>query len=344
MGVSLVSPEDQTASSGSGASDTKEATQLLIKTAVESVSTALKATGSESILGDIGLPMLVKRRDTDTSVSSDSQYMTLNCDEEGRLKVATKPASYTEVTGNIISSTSTVFIDCLRFSNLMIRCKGTFSAVNCAFEGSLDSTNGTDGTWFTVQAIRSNANTIETSTGSLSAAPAYAWELSVNAFKYFRVRATAWTSGTQIWTFIPGTYATEPIPGAQVSGTQPVSGTVTANEGTPVTPSANITNSTASTNGTVVKASAGTIYGVVLSNNGATDAWFKLHNSTTITVGTTAVSMWIKIPSGSNVNMQWGSKGLRHGTGICFSITGAVADTDTTAIAAGQVKVNLSYV
>jgi hypothetical protein len=31
---------------------------------------------------------------------------------------------------------------------------------------------------------------------------------------------------------IPGTYATEPIPGAQISGTQPVSGTVTANIGT----------------------------------------------------------------------------------------------------------------
>lgn len=100
----------------------------------------------------------------------------------------------------------------------------------------------------------------------------------------------------------------------------------------------------ASTNGTVVKASAGTLYGVALANNGAGDAWFKLHNSTTVTVGTTAVALWIKIPAGSNVNVQWGSKGLRHGTGICCSITGAVGDSDTTAVAAGQVKVNLSYV
>ena len=126
--------------------------------------------------------------------------------------------------------------------------------------------------------------------------------------------------------------------------TTTVSGTVTANEGTPVTPSASILNSAATTNGTVVKASAGTIFGVVLANNGAADAWFKLHNSTTVTVGTTAVAMWIKVPAGSNVNLQFGSKGLRHATGICYSITGAVADTDTTAVAAGQVKVNLSYV
>jgi hypothetical protein len=114
----------------------------------------------------------------------------------------------------------------------MIHCAGTFAGVNVTFEGSLNSTNGTDGNWFTVQAIRSNANTIETTTGVLAAAPAYAWELSVNALKYFRVRATAWTSGTQVWTMIPGTYATEPIPGAQISGTQPVSGTVTSNIGT----------------------------------------------------------------------------------------------------------------
>jgi hypothetical protein len=123
----------------------------------------------------------------------------------------------------------------------MLYCTGTFAGINCTFEGSLNSTNGTNGNWFAVQAIRSNANTIELTTGVLGAAPAYAWELSVNALKYFRVRCTARVSGTQAWTFIPGTYATEPIPGAQVSGTQPVSGsvtvsgTVTATVGTSIT-------------------------------------------------------------------------------------------------------------
>lgn len=186
------------------------------------------ATGGTATFGDYGIPALVKRRDTDSSVSADGQYMTMNCDEEGRLKVASKPASYAATVGNVTSATSTVFINTERFSNLMIHCAGTFSTVNCTFEGSLNSTNGTDGNWFGVQAIRSNANTIETTTGNLSATPAYAWELSVNALKYFRIRATAWTSGTQVWTMIPGTYATEPIPGAQISGTQPVSGSVTA--------------------------------------------------------------------------------------------------------------------
>lgn len=172
--------------------------------------------------GSAGQVMLAKRRDSDSTTVADGDLNTLNMDEEGRLKVASKPASYAPTVGNVTSATSTVFINTERFSNLMIHCTGTFAGVNVTFEGSLNSTNGTDGNWFGVQAIRSNANTIETTTGVLAAAPAYAWELSVNALKFFRVRATAWTSGTQVWTMIPGTYATEPIPGAQISGNQPI--------------------------------------------------------------------------------------------------------------------------
>lgn len=193
------------------------------------VAGAVKAEDSAAVSGDLGIPMLAMRQAADTtSTDTDGDYTLLKIDEEGRLKVSTKPASYAAVTGNVTSATSTIPTNVERFSNLMVHCTGTFSTVNCIFEGSLNSTNGTDGNWFTIQAIRTNANTIETTTGNLSAAPAYAWELSVNAMKWFRIRATAWTSGTQVWTFIPGTYATEPIPGAQISGTQPVSGSVTA--------------------------------------------------------------------------------------------------------------------
>ena len=203
--------------------------------ALEALLTTIAATianhNTPFVDGSPGQIMLAKRRDSDTTSVADGALNTLNTDEEGRLKVASKPASYAPTVGNVTSATSTVVVNTERFSNLMIHCAGTFAGVNCTFEGSLNSTNGTDGNWFAVQAIRSNANTIETTTGVLAAAPAYAWELSVNALKYFRVRATAWTSGTQVWTMIPGTYATEPIPGAQISGTQPVSGTVTSNLG-----------------------------------------------------------------------------------------------------------------
>lgn len=306
------------------------------------------ATGGAATLGDYGIPALVKRRDADSSVSSDGQYMTMNCDEEGRVKVATKPASYAPVTGNVTSATSTVFVDCSRFSNLMIHCKGTFSTVNCTFEGSLDSTNGTDGTWFGVQAIRSNANTIETTTGNLSAAPAYAWELSVNALKYFRVRATAWTSGTQTWTFIPGTYATEPIPGAQVSGTQPVSGTVTINAipagtnniglvspapNTTATPACSVYANAALTVANV-KASAGNVYGGYVYNPAAAVTYIQFYNTAgTPTLGTSVV--WsLPVAAGGILPIPPGAIALANhatGIGIGASTTATGAGTPGTA-------------
>ena len=339
---------------------TASATDALL-TAIQALLTTINNTvgnaDSPFIAGSAGQIVLAKRRDADTTSVADGDLNTLNMDEEGRLKVATKPASYADITGNITAVQATIGTpvaggtvagDVSRASNVMMFCTGTFAGANITFEGSIEATGETN--WFGIQAVRSNANTIETATGALSAQPVYGWELSVNALKRVRVRCTALTSGTQSWRFVQGTYATEPIPAAQVSATQPVSGTVTvngtvtSNEGTPATPLASILNSAATTNGTIVKASAGTIYNVKLTNNGAAAAYFKLHNSTTVTVGTTAVADWIKIPAGESISVSYGSKGMRYGTGICFSITGGVGDTDTAAVLLGQVKVNLSYV
>lgn len=298
--------------------------------------------------GPIGLLMLAVRRDEATSpVSANGDYSYLVTNDEGRLKTAGAAAQFAAVTGDIVAVAGTVSADVSQASNLMIYCTGVFAGVNCVFEGSIDG--GTNPTaWFGIQAVRSNANTIELTTGVLAAAPAYAWELSVNALSHFRVRCTARTSGTQAWRFSLGSYATEPIPAAQISGTQPVSGTVTATVvgGTVVgtLPTASIINSAATTNGTVVKATAGTLYSIVVSNTGAAVAFLKLHNSATVVVGTTAVAMTIPIPAGAVLDIGYGPQGMRYGTGICLSITNLAADADTTAVTLGQVKVNTAFI
>jgi hypothetical protein len=179
--------------------------------------------------------MLAIRSDSDASTADDGDYTVLKLDEQGRLKVSSKPASYPDITGDITAIQATIGTpvaggtvdgDVSRASNVMAFCTGTFSTVNVTFEGSIEASG--DANWFGIQAVRTNANTIETATGNLSAQPAYGWEMSVNALKRVRVRCTARTSGTQSWRFVQGTYATEPIPAAQVSATQPVSGSVTA--------------------------------------------------------------------------------------------------------------------
>ena len=295
--------------------------------------------------GDKGIALLGIRHDSDTPTAADGDYTLLKLDETGRLKVASQPSSYAAVTGAITANGQTIATNCERYSNLMVHCFGTFSTVNCAFEGSLNSTNGSDGNWFALQAIRSNANTIETTTGNLSAAPAYAWELSVNGLKWFRVRATAFTSGSQSWVFVPGTYATEPIPGAQVSATQAVSGTVTATNVVGSTPTASNVNSAATTNATSVKATAGTVYSILAYNAGAGAAFVKFYNKASApTVGTDVPIFVLAVPAAGHVQVQFGIQGNRFGTGIALAITGGAADTDTTAVAAAQVKVSTAYV
>ncbi len=193
------------------------------------VKLQMGAIGVDDGLVDDSNPLAVK----DDLVKSILEAINakISTNEDGRVMVASKPAIFDVQTKDITANAQTFPIDVTTVSNIMVHCKvnPSVSGHNCTFEGSLDSTNGTDGTWFTVQAVRSNANTIETATGALSANPIYCWELSVNALKWFRIRATAHTSGTMKWMVQCGSYATEPIPAIQ---THAISGTVTANIGT----------------------------------------------------------------------------------------------------------------
>jgi hypothetical protein len=326
------------------------------QTTLAAIEGYFKAEDTAAASGDKGLPALAMRASTDAvTTDADGDYTLLKVDEEGRLKVSAKPASYADITGDITAVQATIGTpvaggtvsgDVSRASNIMAFCTGTFSTVNCTFEGSIEASGDTN--WFGIQAVRTNANTIETTTGNLSAQPAYGWEMSVNALKRVRVRCTARTSGTQSWRFVQGTYATEPIPAAQVSATQPVSGTVTATVtgGTtlPVTPTQSFINSAATTNAAFIKNSAGTVWSIVCSNANASARYVKLYNlATAPTVGTSVPAFTIAVPATGTVTVNGGSNGIRFGTGIAIAITASMADSDTTAVAANEIKVATSY-
>ena len=177
-----------------------------------------------------GLPIFAVRKDTEGLVEANGDFAPLQLNKDGRLKVASTPAAYPVVTQNVNGTAQSTVVDTSRASNITVHIKGGATAGaggNFIFEASLDSTNGIDGTWFTIQAVRTDANTIATTTGVLALAintgNPYAWELSVNAYQWTRVRSTAYTSGIYVVTIIRGTYATEPIPAIQSHG---VSGNV----------------------------------------------------------------------------------------------------------------------
>lgn len=337
-----------------------QTTLASLEALLTTLSDTIKNHNAPFIDGTAGQVILGKRRDSDSTLVADGDLNTFNMDEEGRLKVASKPASYADITGDITAVQATIGTpvaggtvsgDVSRASNIMAFCTGTFAGVNVTFEGSLQDTGDTN--WFGIQAVRTNANTIETATGALSAQPVYGWEMSVNALARVRVRATARTSGTQTWRFKQGTYATEPIPAAQATATQPVSGTVTAtvtagtvNPVVPATPY--FLNSAATTNGALIITGTSGLQAFYATNEGASVAYVKLYNKATApTVGTDVPEMIIPVPAAlaglpGVAEIPIGFSGFRFALGLGIAITRNAVFSDTTAIGAGEVKVKLS--
>lgn len=255
---------------------------------------------------------------------------------------------------NTVGNTLTVNVS--DTMNLAIHVKNvgttTMSAGTFVFEASLDSTDGTDGTWFAIQAIRTNSTTIEstvTLTGLVSnVGNAYAWEVSVNGLNWFRVRCTVATTNNSIaqWMVQRSDYATEPNPVVQISGTVPVSGSMTTSGTTTNTPVTGTTHSlvtAATTNIAVIKASAGNLYEITVSNVTATPTYIKLYNKATAPVLATDVpTVTIPVPANSINSLNFGAIGKRFAAGIGISVTGAIGATDTTNAIAG-VQVNSTY-
>lgn len=334
--------------SGAAAEATLEAARVLLA----SLAAALSAHDEVAADGHAGMVMLAKRRDSDAAAMvADGDFGYINLDENQRVKVSSQPASYTDITGNITAVQATIGTpvaggtvegDVSRASNVMAFCTGTFSTVNCTFEGSLEASGDTN--WFTIQAIRSNANTVETTTGNLSAQPTYAWEMSVNGLARMRVRCTARTSGTQAWRFKLGTYATEPIPGAQTTATQAVSLTSTR-----ITPNAADGHSThshyisaATTNDTLVLTGARAIGLITATNTNAAARFLKIYNKATAPSSGDTPIMTILLPPGSTT-VVGGNSPIRAPLGLGFRLTTGIAVADTGAVSESEHSVSFAY-
>jgi hypothetical protein len=135
-------------------------------------------------------------------------------------------------------------------------------------------------------------------------------------------------SGT--WTVQPGNTANstawlvQPVVGT--SGGATASHTITAS----------------GTNGTNLKNSAGQVYNLQVSNGASTACYFRFYNSSSSpTVGTTTVYKTIQVPGNGTVISAW-PDGLAFSTGISWSVTGSIADNDTTSVST-NVSVDIDY-
>lgn len=93
---------------------------------------------------------------------------------------------------------------------------------------------------------------------------------------------------------------------------------------------------TATTNATSVKTSAGALLEISCSNNSAAAVFLKVYNkASSPVVGTDVPVQVIPVAANSNVTLGYGANGKRFTTGIAYAVTGAITTADTTAVAAG---------
>lgn len=101
-----------------------------------------------------------------------------------------------------------------------------------------------------------------------------------------------------------------------------------------------------STNATSVKGSPGQLYKVECFNNSATPAFLKIYNTAGTPTAGSGTPVWRMLIPGNATGTGVVSAylpGLAFATGIGYTVTGLIADNDTTAVAATTFIVNLGY-
>lgn len=103
-------------------------------------------------------------------------------------------------------------------------------------------------------------------------------------------------------------------------------------------------SSAATTNAALVKAGQTNVTGILITNVSGGTKYVKLYNKATApTVGTDVPLLIIPIAAGATVNLPYGPA-IKFALGLGVGITGAAADNDTTAVAAGDIRLIINYI
>jgi hypothetical protein len=102
--------------------------------------------------------------------------------------------------------------------------------------------------------------------------------------------------------------------------------------------------STASTNATSVLAASGFLYSLLASNQSGSTRFVKLYDKASApTVGTDVPVLTVPVAASACAVIALGSFGISFANGIAYAITANVADSDTTAIGAGDIHLVMNH-
>ena len=279
-------------------------------------------------MSSIGLPTSLQNARIET-------YTRLDGVDTVHVQAVVPANPFDEVSGTLAAVSQTVAVSGFRdASGILAVVSGTFAGT-LAFEASVDGTN-----WYTVMMSRASTSTFE-ATRALTGTTLEAWRANIAGWPQFRVRCSAYTSGTANIRLVGTSVPFEP-PGNQstvLSAGSAAVGDVGLQVRANATGASSIHHivSAATTGATIVKATAGRVLGWCLSNTTATWRYVKLYNvATTPVPGTTTVASTIAIPPNGTVAVSI-PQGIGFATGIGRSTVTGAADADATAVAVNDV-------
>lgn len=127
------------------------------------------------------------------------------------------------------------------------------------------------------------------------------------------------------------------------AGTNTIGGVVIKPSAVASGETASRVNAASTTNATSLKASAGNIYAIDVFNTSAYTIFLKLYDKASApTVGTDTPIWTIPIPAGAGFSRSF-ERGRGFATGIAYAITKLQADSDTTAVVAGDATGSISW-
>ena len=218
-------------------------------------------------------------------------------------------------------------------NSVVVTVTGTFN-LSLIFEASLDNSN-----WFPVYLMQQSNRQLY---GSAALSTVSAFSGLVSGWAYFRVRCTAFTSGSAAIR-LSRSLATPSKPEQFLPGGTNFIGYIKPYQTYGGAAAVRQVLSLATDNAQLIRAGAGAIFGAELSNNGTTWCYVKLYNKATAPLVTDIPKLVIGVPPNTARSLHFGDIGLLFDVGIGLRIVKGLADNDATLPAANQVAVALQY-
>lgn len=247
-----------------------------------------------------------------------------------------------------LTGTGNVTVSAQGSGSTGIDVRGTGSGMVFNFQGTVDATN-----YISIPCVVPGTGAIATG-GTANGT----WTCQSAGYQSVRLNMSSFTSGTAAVTLNASAGSNQPPIGTQGTATNltAIAGNAIAGSSLPVTALPTTTGGlstyfvqpTASDNHVVIKAGAGQVYKVMVTNNSATVNYLRLYNATTGFNGcnsATNLQYQIAIPASTSVggiSDSWAA-GMAFATGISICVSSGYATTDTTSATPSAMSVNIGY-